>query len=122
MLDFLLVLGQVPGTHFYLTFTEIFSVYVISIASYIIRREYIIRTTFYSDMKLNYAMYSSRVRPGRVSLREVLPDYIDLAPLVDIDSEKLLQYSQEFLRQARLAGERILQRGYSLLHPTNGAF
>jgi hypothetical protein len=122
MLDFLLVLGQVPGTHFYLTFTEIFSVYVISIASYIIRREYIIRTTFYSDMKLNYTMYSSRVRPGRVSLREVLPDYIDLAPLVDIDAEKLLQYSQEFLRQARLAGERILQRGYSLLHPTNGAF
>jgi hypothetical protein len=122
MLDFLLVLGQVPGTHFYLTFTEIFSVYVISIASYIIRREYIIRTTFYSDMKLNYTMYSSRVRPGRVSLREVLPDYIDLAPLVDIDAEKLLQYSQEFLRQARLAGERILQRGYSLLRPTNGAF
>jgi hypothetical protein len=122
MLDFLLVLGQVPGTHFYLTFTEIFSVYVISIASYTIHRQYIIRTSFYSHMKLNYSMYSSRVRPGRVKRREVLPVHIDLAPLVDIDAEMILQRLQEFGRLVRLNGERILQLGSSLRRPTDGAF
>jgi hypothetical protein len=40
MLDFFLVLGQVPGTHFYLTFNELFSAYSICIISYVTRREY----------------------------------------------------------------------------------
>jgi hypothetical protein len=40
MLDFFLVLGQVPGTHFFLTFNELFSAYSICLISYLIRREY----------------------------------------------------------------------------------
>jgi hypothetical protein len=122
MLDFFLILGQVPGTHFYLTFTEVFCVYTISLSAFYINREYRIRTSFYTYMKFNYAMYSSRVRPGRVKQREVLPVHIDLAPLIDIDGELILQRLQEFVHLVRLSGERILQLGSSLRRPTGGAF
>jgi hypothetical protein len=122
MLDFFLILGQVPGTHFYLTFTEVFCVYTISLSAFYLNREYRSRTSFYTYMKFNYAMFSSRVRPGRIKRREVLPVHIDLAPLVDIDVELILERLQDFGRLVRLNGERILQLGSSLRRPTDDAF
>jgi hypothetical protein len=122
MLDFFLVLGQIPGTPFYLTFSELFSVYSIALCYYIFRREYRIRTTFYTDMKLNYVMYSSRVRPGPVKRREVLPGHIDLTLLEYIDVEGYLRRLQAFERSTRLAYEKILQRGSYLRHLASGVF
>jgi hypothetical protein len=92
MLDFFLVLGQVPGTHFFLTFTEIFSAYSICLTAYILHREYHIRKSFLVYIRLVYVMYSHRVRPGKLKKRAILPDHIDLAPLADIDFENFLKH------------------------------
>jgi hypothetical protein len=107
MLDFLLVLGQVPGTHFYLTFTELFSTYTILLTTYASYCEYKHRVNFYRRMKLNYVMYSTRVRPGRVKLRAVLPDHISLAPLLGIDVESHLNRALELQRSVLLTVEKI---------------
>jgi hypothetical protein len=40
MLDFFLVLGQVPGTHFFLTFNELFGAYSLCLFTFITRREF----------------------------------------------------------------------------------
>lgn len=89
MLDFFLVLGQVPGTHFYLTFTELLSAYSISLAAYILQREYRARKSFLVYARLVYVMYSHRLRPGRVRRREVLPAHINLTLRVNIDLHHL---------------------------------
>jgi hypothetical protein len=122
MLDFFLVLGQIPGTPFFLTFTELFSVYTILFAAYIYRREYRIRTTFYSDMELIYVMYSSRVHSGPVRKREVLPDHIDLTLLEYIDAEKYLHRLRMFAHQVRLSCGRILMQGSYLRRRVNEVF
>jgi hypothetical protein len=96
MLDFFLVLGQIPGTHFYLTFTELFWTYSLCLISYILRREYILATTFLIEQRLNYVMYSTRVRPGRVKQRVLLPDHIDLTLRVDIDFDRYLRVLRQF--------------------------
>jgi hypothetical protein len=107
VLDFLLVLGQVPGTHFYLTFTELFSTYTILLSAYSAYREYQHHIYFYKSMKLNYVMYSTRVRPGRVKQRVELPAHIDLAPLLGIDVEKYLDRLLELQHSAVTTFEKI---------------
>jgi hypothetical protein len=122
MLDFLLVLGQVPGTRFFLTFTEIFSVYSIALAAYTINRQYHLRTRFLSHMRIVYVMYSSRVLPGPVKRRVILPEHIDLIPLIRSDVENFQRRLEHQQRRARLIAERILQLGSSLRRPAGGAF
>jgi hypothetical protein len=117
MLDFFLVLGQVPGTHFFLTFTEIFSTYTILLTSYILHRDYHVRTNFYARMRLIYIMYSSRVLPGRVKKRVILPDHISLIPLVKTDFENFRQSLEHFQHRVQLNVERILPRDFFLRHP-----
>jgi hypothetical protein len=122
MLDFFLVLGQVPGTRFFLTFTEVFSAYTIVVSAYILHREYYVRMAFYALMRLNYVMYSSRVHPGPVRKRAILPDHIDLTPLIKNDFEHFWKSLQNFARRVQLVVERISQLGSSLRRPADGAF
>jgi|SRR4051812_19367907 hypothetical protein len=107
MLDFFLVLGQVPGTRFYLTFTELISTYSICLSAYILHREYNIRTNFLSHMRLIYVMYSTRVRPGRVKKRVELPDRISLIPLIKTDFENFRQSLEQFQHRVQLVAEKI---------------
>jgi hypothetical protein len=107
MLDFFLVLGQVPGTHFYLTFTEIFSTYSIALITYTLHREYHLGKNFLIYMQLVYVMYSQRLRPGPVRKRAILPDHIDSIPLIDIDVENLIKHLQDLQNRVQLAVERI---------------
>jgi hypothetical protein len=122
MLDFFLVLGQVPGTHFFLTFTEIFSAYTIALAVYTLQRQYYIRINFLINTRLNYIMYSTRVMPGRVKKRAILTDRIDLIPLIKNDFENFLQRLETYQRRVQLIVERIVQLGSSLRRPAGGAF
>lgn len=89
MLTFLVFLGQVPGTHFFLTFTELFSAYSLCLITYVLQREYRIRKAWLIYIRLVYVMYSHRIRPGRPRKREVLPARIDSAPAVSIDFRHL---------------------------------
>jgi hypothetical protein len=91
MLDFFLVLGQVPGTHFFLTFTEIFSAYTLALTTFTVHRQYHIRTNFLVNMRLVYVMYSTRVLPGKIKKRAILPEHIDLIPLIKNDALNFLQ-------------------------------
>jgi hypothetical protein len=122
MLDFFLVLGQVPGTHFFLTFTELFSVCTIAVSTYILNREYYLRMTFYSNMRLNYVMYSTRIHPGPTRKRAVLPGRIDLIPLIKTDVENFQKRFEAYRRRAQIVAEKILQLGSFLRRPAGGAF
>jgi|GEM_PF-5116300 len=122
MLDFFLVLGQVPGTHFFLTFTEVFGAYTIALAAYTFNRQYHIRMNFYEHMRLVYVMYSSRVLPGKPKERAVLPDRIDLIPLLQSDFENFQMRLEEQQQRARVIAERILKLGSSLRRLADGAF
>jgi hypothetical protein len=107
MLDFFLVLGQVPGTRFYLTFTELFSTYSICLIAYILHREYNIRKKFLIHMRFTYVMHSTKVRPGRLKKRVLLPDHISLIPLVKTDFENFRQSLEQFEQRVHLVAERI---------------
>jgi hypothetical protein len=122
MLDFFLVLGQIPGTKFYLTFTELFSTYSICLTVYILHREYNLRKNFLIYMRLVYIMYSTRVLPGRIKQRVILTERINLVPLIRSDFENFLKSLQDFAQRVHLSVERIVQFGSSLRHPTSGAF
>ncbi len=122
MLDFFLVLGQVPGTKFYLTFTELFSTYSICFTAYILHREYHIRKDFLVYMRLVYVMHSTRVLPGKIKQRVILTDRIDLIPLVKTDFENFYQDLRDLVQRVHSTYERISQLGSSLRHPSNGAF
>jgi hypothetical protein len=122
MLDFFLVLGQVPGTRFFLTFTELFSAYTIALTVFILQREYRLRIKFLVRMRIIYVMYSTRVRPGPPKRRAILPDHIDLTPLIRSDLENFRKRLEPAQRQVHLSVERILQRGSFLRRPTGGAF
>jgi hypothetical protein len=122
MLDFFLVLGQIPGTKFYLTFTELFSTYSICLTVYILHREYHLRKNFLIYMRLVYIMYSTRVLPGRIKQRVILTERINLVPLIRSDFENFWKSLQDFAQRVHLSVERIVQFGSSLRHPTSGAF
>jgi hypothetical protein len=122
MLDFFLVLGQVPGTRFFLTFTELFSAYTIALTVFILQREYRLRIKFLVRMRVIYVMYSTRVRPGSPKKRAILPAHIDLTPLIRSDFENFRKRLEPAQRQVHLSVERILQRGSFLRRPTGGAF
>ncbi len=89
MLDFLLVLGQVPGTKFYFTFTELFGGYILFVSFYILRHEYRIRRDWLIYMRLIYVMYSMRPQIGRPKARAILTAHISLIPEVNIDFSSL---------------------------------
>jgi hypothetical protein len=97
MLDFFLVLGQVPGTQFFLTFNQIITGYAFILTIYVIRREILSVSYFSKRMFLNYFMYVTRPHRGRPIRKTVLwLDHINLIPLEDIGVRRL------HLRLARL--------------------
>jgi hypothetical protein len=122
MLDFFLVLGQVPGTRFYLTFSEVFSTYSIASAVFTFHREYHLRTNFLVAMRLNYVMYSTRVRPGKVKARAILPERIDLIPLIKTDFENFLKRLDSWKHRAQIVEQRISRLGSSLRRPADDVF
>jgi hypothetical protein len=65
MLDFFLVLGQVPGTRFFLTFNELFSAYSIWLTFYLTRREFIIARQGVKHIPLAYWLVVSSKKAGR---------------------------------------------------------
>jgi hypothetical protein len=65
MLDFLLVLGQVPGTHITLTFNEMLTIYFVIIACYIYRHDHKIASSTKKFIELSFWLYISRNKLGR---------------------------------------------------------
>jgi hypothetical protein len=122
MLDFFLVLGQIPGTKFYLTFTELFSTYSICLFAYILQREFHIRKNFLIRMRLVYVMHSTRVLPGRIKQRVILTERINLIPLIRSDFAHFWKNLQELVQRVRSNVERIAQLYSSLHHPSGDAF
>lgn len=100
MLDFFLVLGQVPGTHIDLTFTEIATVYSAALIFYLMRREHGLASKAISHMSLMFWLITSRPKAGRPPKKTVLwPEHIDLVPLVDIDFDRYLRLLRQLQEQ-----------------------
>lgn len=92
MLDFLLVLGQVPGTHVELTFTDVLAGYFIVVFLYTAHREFKIRSSWLCYMRIIYCLYSIRPQVGRPRKRAELPGHISLALAINIDFDYLLRH------------------------------
>jgi hypothetical protein len=100
MLDFFLVLGQIPGTHIDLTFAEIATIYSAALISYLIRREYRIATQAISMMSVMFWLDASRPKLGRPPKKTVLwPAHINLAPLVNIDFDRYFRLLRQLPSQ-----------------------
>jgi len=86
MLDFLLVLGQIPGTHIDITFVDILIGYSIILILYSLHREHKLSKKALKELVLAFWLYVSRPKRGRPPKQVVLwTDHIDLAPLIGID-------------------------------------
>jgi hypothetical protein len=91
MFDSLLVLGQVPGTHFTLTFNELAVSYTLILSLYLLRHEYKYRNAWFKQMRTIYCLFSMRPVRGRPRKRAILTGHIDSTLLVNIEFDRLLQ-------------------------------
>lgn len=74
MLDFLIVLGQIPGTQYDLTFSNIIIGYSVVLTFYFLQREYKNRKCWLKRVGLIYRLEAIKPRRGRPKQRVVLID------------------------------------------------
>lgn len=92
MLTFFVFLGQVPGTHFYLTFNELMVAYLVAMISYTVHREHRLAKQAIKHLVVNFWVWVSQPKRGRPAKQVALwPDHTNLAPLVNIDFGYLSQ-------------------------------
>ena len=86
MLDFLLVLGQIPGTRTDLTFTDVVVIYSVTFITYYARREYKLSKRALKYLVLAFWLYVSRPKRGRPPKKvELWPDHTSSVPLINLD-------------------------------------
>jgi hypothetical protein len=61
MLNFFLVLGQIPGTDFQLTFTDMLCVVLFGLCTYLVRRHRVELRTTYFHLKLSVLLTQSHI-------------------------------------------------------------
>lgn len=105
MLNFFLVLGQVPGTNIELTFYDVMTIYLLAILAYWLRREYKLSKIAIKSLFLNFWLYVSKPRRGRPPKKlELWPEHIDIVPLVNTGFGNLWRLLRLAYRQAGPAG------------------
>lgn len=86
MLDFLLVLGQIPGTRIDLTFFDVLAGFCVIFILYKLYREHKLSKQALKALVVAFWLYVSRPKRGRPPKQvELWPDHTSSVPLINID-------------------------------------
>ena len=101
MLDFFLVLGQIPGTNITLTFTDVVVLYSVAFITYYLHREHKLSKRALKHLVLAFWLHVSKPRRGRPPKKvELWPEHTGLTPLINIDFANLWRLLRHAYRQA----------------------